>query len=259
MIDYDEDNYYDITDSSDPNLVKTVSNLRHYINCHGITNELVKYLNLTREQIGNVVEYCFGRTNIKDVIDNYEEIIEGAMEARNAKEEALMKNEELILILKDKRKTMCGVGTRRVKLMLNKLIKQDNIVAEAIRICLEIEDYNIKAKENRYYQETNYYHKEELLKQLITLCLDNGFICGKQHSDNHSASLLTYFELPNCEQISFHSNIDSSFSDKIPTYEKEWDGKVNSTLDKLESCILANFKTEIEEIIAKIEKQNNKK
>lgn len=104
---YDNDNYYDIIYDSDPKLVKTVSNLRHYINCHGVTNELVKYLNLAREQIGNVVEYCFGKTIIKDVIDDYEEIIENAMEARNAKEEALMKNEELILILKENLRLIC--------------------------------------------------------------------------------------------------------------------------------------------------------
>lgn len=42
-----------------------------------------------------------------------------------------------------------------------------------------------------------------------------------------------YFDLPLGNQISFHSTVKRN----IPAYEKEWDGLVNSTLDKLEKEI----------------------
>lgn len=43
-----------------------------------------------------------------------------------------------------------------------------------------------------------------------------------------------YFELPGCEQISFHFEKKGFYCNH---YDSIWDGKENSTLLKLEACI----------------------
>lgn len=55
---------------------------------------------------------------------------------------------------------------------------------------------------------------------------------------------IVYFELPDCEQISFHCTFKNP--KELPRYEKEWDRKVNSTLGKLETAISKNYGNEIE-------------
>ena len=39
------DKFYDIAQNTEPKLVDTVSELRHYINCHGMTGNLIKRFN----------------------------------------------------------------------------------------------------------------------------------------------------------------------------------------------------------------------
>ncbi|MBR6516916.1 MAG: hypothetical protein IKT40_08790 [Bacilli bacterium] len=163
------------------------------------------------------------------------------MEARNRKLEAKIKNEKLVRELVNKRKTFCGVGTRKVKLMLNKLIKSGDINAQLYRLALEIEDKNIQAKDhkNYYYRDTIYYHKKMLIYDLIKLCSENNIVFGYHASDVRDTSNIIYFELPNTEQISFHVSLDDTTN--IPIYEKEWDGLVCSTLDKLEKVIFETY------------------
>lgn len=83
-----------------------------------------------------------------------------------------------------------------------------------------------------------YYQKEKLLTELIELCDANHYEYGYQETDNYSAKYIIYFDLPNTNQISYHTNLDVTDS---PLYEKEWDGLENSTLDKLEESINLNF------------------
>lgn len=69
-----------------------------------------------------------------------------------------------------------------------------------------------------------------------------------------------YFELPCTNaQISFHMNLDKNELEKYPKYEKEWDCEVNSTINKLEECILELYCYEVMQVILNKQKKDNKK
>ena len=160
---------------------------------------------------------------------------------------ALRKNEQLINQLSRMRSHMCGIGTRKLKLFLNKLAKNGDIITRIYRTALEIEDENIKAKQNRYYSDNHYLKKEQLISQLADLCLKENIVFGVQNINERDTNNIVYFELPNCEQISFHCNIAKDALGKFPQYQKAWDNKVNSTLPKLEKAILQKYGNEIKE------------
>ena len=145
--------------------------------------------------------------------------------------EAQQKNESLIFDLMYKRTNCLGIGTNKLKRRLNKLIKQGNDIAKAYRLAFETEDVNIQAK-NCYgkYRTKKYEQKVNLIHLLISVFVENNWVFGYHNTNNYSTNYIIFFELPNCEQISFHVNINIK---GIPKYEKEWDGKINSTLDKL--------------------------
>lgn len=140
----------------------------------------------------------------------------------------------------DKRNNMCGIGTRKLKLFLNKKLKEGDLNAQIFRIALEIEDYNIQAKKAYgEYKDKIYYSKECAILALIEIFRDNGLCYGYQKSDSYSTKNVIFFELPNTEQISFHINAD--LPNYVPLYDKEWDGKINSTLDKIEDGLLKTY------------------
>lgn len=256
--DYDyniDDEYHRIIDShKNVKDVYNVSMLRHYLNCWGLTKELKNYLGFNEDEIENIIEYCKGSVYIKELRNNYDGIIAEEIERNNKIEERKYNQYELILQLKSYRDNFCGIGTRKVKLMLNKLGKT-NPVALAYRYALEAEDYNIKAKETYgKYVDKNYNMKAVWLDKLIELCNINGFKYGIADSDVPNVSHIIYFEIDGCEQISFHTTLYND--SKYPIYDKEWDGKVNSTLPKLEAAILGRFE---DEVTKRKEDKKNKK
>lgn len=161
-----------------------------------------------------------------------------------SREQAEIKNHKLVRSLNSMRDEMCGVGTRKVKLMLNKKIKENDKIAELYRVALEVEDCNISAKKYRGTYKSDYYDKkQEKLMELVDLCLiyndehDDKVVYGKEFADGHSTNAIVYFELPGCEQISFHTTLSHYEAYEIPNYGKEWDGRENSTMYKLEEAI----------------------
>lgn len=155
---------------------------------------------------------------------------------------ALQKNERLSEILHDKRETMCGMGTRKVKLMLNRLAKSGDVVAELYRKAVEVEDCNIRAKETSFYYKGKIYRqKSALLLELANRCLELGVVCGKQMVEGRETNSILYFELPGVEQISFHTTLDHAAQTTIPDYGKDWDGKTCSTLRKIEQAITERY------------------
>lgn len=151
--------------------------------------------------------------------------------------DAIKKNRDLSYQLDDMRENFCEIGTRKTKLFLNNLVKSGEKRAELYRIALEIEDENIVAK--RYwgkYRRQHYEKKSLLILKLIALCKECGInTYGYQEKCGLETSHIIYFDLPNCEQISFHCTLPNISN--IPKYEGEWDGKINSTLPKLENAI----------------------
>lgn len=114
-----------------------------------------------------------------------------------------------------------------------------NFIAKLYRIALEVEDKSIQAKKSYgKYKEQIYNQKTTLICELIELCDLHNIPYGMQKSDNNLTSCIVFFELPNCEQISFHTTINNK---KLPTYNKPWDGEINSTLPKILDAIVKTF------------------
>lgn len=147
------------------------------------------------------------------------------------KAEAHHKNQLLVEQLTKKRKSFAGIGTNKAKRRLNKLATTSPI-AKAIRLSLEIEDKNISAK--KYYgkyRDKIYKKKAELILELCKVFKEQNWIYGTQNSEIPDTTHVVYFEIPGCEQISWHFSYNRK---DLPIYEKEWDGKQNSTIGKLE-------------------------
>lgn len=157
------------------------------------------------------------------------------------------KRAELISQLNKERTDMCGVGTRTVKLILNKRIKEGDEIAKLYRLAVETEDANIKAKKyfgeyrDKYYDDKMHY---------ITLLVDECYgredvVFGYQKNNRSFPSHIIYFELPGCEQISFHCSLSEEDRQCIPYYDGTWDKKENSTFPKLERAINSRYGEEI--------------
>ena len=145
------------------------------------------------------------------------------------------------------RSEFAGVGTRAVKLSLNRLGKTSEY-ARALRIALEAEDQNVTAK--RYfggdiggmtYAQVSYARKSENIERLIVIAREQGWKFGVQFSDVPSTSHIIYFEIPGVGQISWHYSPPRP----LPDYDGQWDQEVNSTLPKLEAAIANLLGTEV--------------
>lgn len=238
--------FEEIARNDNPGLVTDVSKLRHYVNCHGKSKKLQEWTGLSKAQLSEVVQWCAGRTTIEEVKTRFPELIQERKEEDKRKREAEKKNRDLVKMLHEKRENMCGAGTRKVKLFLNKRIKQGDKLAELYRIALETEDYNIKAKETLYYyQDKVYYKKHQYILKLVELCRSMEIVHGWQPSDVRGVNVVVYFELPGVEQISFHTTMTEEEKASVPMYEGTWDGKQLSTLWKLEAAIKSKYFDEI--------------
>jgi len=190
-------------------------NALYYSNIHGST-DLQPFIRLPDEEFKNEFKKCKREAN----------------ERERSIEEVRQKNENLINDLKKKRKLFAGIGTNKAKRRLNKLALTSPL-AKAIRLALEIEDKSISAKNSyREYQNRIYYQKTLLILDLCELFKQQKWIYGVQESSVPAASHVIYFEIPTCEQISWHFTPEKS--DIFPVYARDWDGKENSTIRKLE-------------------------
>jgi hypothetical protein len=236
------DNFFEISENANLKSVTTVSELRHYVNIYGITNELLSYFSINENIIGEIIDGCYGYLDIKDLINDTKyrkECIIQRQQKQLSKEETFLGHLERIEELHLLRKEFCTIGTNKIKRRLNK-IANDNYIAKLFRIALEIEDKNIQAKEaTGLYSDKIYNDKYKLIIELVNEFKKYNLTFGKQDSDLRNISYIIYFELPNCEQISFHTNLNNP--EIIPNYLKEWDNKKNATLKKLEQGILINF------------------
>jgi hypothetical protein len=176
----------------------------------------------------------------KKKIKQNKEIIAVSQPQKNNKQEAEYKNTLLVNNLEHKREHFCNIGTRKTKLLLNKLIKKGNLKAEILRILLELEDVNICAK--KYfgkYKQTYYDKKSMILNDIVKLFKENNLTIGYHNADDYSCSYIVFVEYEGI-QMSWHCNKHFGLN----KYEKEWDGLKNSTLAKLERLIEAFLESE---------------
>lgn len=118
------------------------------------------------------------------------------------------KNQDLIAQLSEKRDSMCGIDTRRLK--------------------------------HGGYRDQAYEKKRNLLKELIGLYREQGWVYGYLSSSVIGVDSVIYFELPDMEQISFHTRM-RELGGGIPPYPKPWNGKENYTLIAIEEAIMSRY------------------
>lgn len=161
----------------------------------------------------------------------------------NGKEIAYQEAELRIADYNKRKERFChGIGLRKVKLFLNARIKEGDEYAQLYRYALEAEGENLKAKEalHKYHSDYHAYEKKEyILCNLSNMCIRLSVPFGIQISNVPAARYVVYYELPNCEQISFHTNVDTA--EQWPYYQGVWDGKKCSTLEKLEVAIWGRY------------------
>lgn len=238
-----EERFEQIKYCSDPSQIETVAELRHYINIWGLNKKLKAHF--PNAPLNEIRENFSGKISITKAISNFESINAEAKKKKAEKRAKEKQQKELIKQIPEARKEYCGLGTRKVKLLLNRLSKTSPL-AKAYRLALETEDLNIQAKANLYYADKIYSKKGRKILELAGLCKQEGYPYGYQDSPNTVwIAHVVYFDLPNCEQISFHADLDKWYLKDFPKYEGEWDGKINSTLGKLEAGILKTFPNEI--------------
>ncbi len=176
------DNYYDneISDN-DIKQIGQLYELRHYSNVMGddyVASKL--HMNIDRF---DKLKYSDlnGRTYISDLIncskasfnDKFNKLLEDEEEKQHNIYLAQLKNDELIDLLHQTRTQFLGIGTRKIKIRLNKL-SQNNVILKTIRLMMEIEDVNIQAKEAYgKYRDKKYKMKVDLISELISLYQHN--------------------------------------------------------------------------------------
>lgn len=164
-----------------------------------------------------------------------------------AKEQAYRDAERRVEDYEQRKDTFChGIGQRKVKLFLNACIKAGDKVAQMYRLALEAEGVNLNAKKalKKYHSDYHAYDKkEECLRQLSDMCKRMSVVFGVQVSTAPAARYVVYYELPGCEQVSFHTNEPEAVN--WPHYDGAWDGKKCSTLGKLENAIWQRYENEL--------------
>ena len=237
--DYDKD--FDVIDIKK---IQHIYQLRHACSVFGAKSIIKKnkwnakrVLVLINSDISGSVEI----SQLFTVTNNEFEIMVKDLERKNIDfDEVITRHQNLISDLQDKRKTFAEVGINKAKRRLNKLAKV-NPIAKAVRLALEIEDKNICAKDSYgEYQTRIYKQKTKLIIKLADLFKTQGWTFGIQASDIFVIDHIIYFEIPGCEQISWHCSLENSKS--YPKYNDSWDCKKNSTIAKLEKLSIQLFK-----------------
>jgi hypothetical protein len=182
---------------------------------HG-SEDILDFFNISKKEFSKLlIEYEKESTDVEELI-----------------EDARIRNDELIVKLKQNRTNYAGIGTNKAKRRLNKLALT-NPLAKAVRLALEIEDKNISAKDSYgKYRDKIYNLKTKLIMDLCKLFKEQNWIYGIQDSKIPPVSHIIYFEIPTCEQISWHFTPEKE--NEFPAYTGKWDEKINSTIGKLE-------------------------
>lgn len=150
-------------------------------------------------------------------------------------------NRENIMILEYSRYDACGIGSKKLKLRLNKLKKNGDKVASVLRKLIEAEDSNISAK--KYfgkYRDRYYGNKEMYLMDSIEDMKELGWTFGYSTEVGKNAKYVMYVYLPNGSQLSWHMVNDSN-KVRLPEIDVKWDGLPATTLTKLYDYVMVAY------------------
>lgn len=213
--------------------------LRHACNVLGISDvaceikntiERIEYLYLSNIHGSVFINELLRASDVK-----FSELLE-KYQSEHPRYDLVDKKASLIEDLEKYRSEFAGIGTNKAKRRLNKLATT-NPFAKAVRTALEIEDKNICAKKYQgTYKDKIYNQKSKLINDLCKIFKEQKWNFGIQDSDLMEPTHVIYFEIPICEQISWHYSPDNLTG--LPQYDGKWDKKINSTLGKLEKAAI---------------------
>lgn len=249
---FNNNDYERISAAQDFSAISTVLMLRHFYNTWGIEHRgLIDYFHTNKQTLYDVCNIAPWDVDVRYAIAYIDDI------RKEYKNKPWMEIDNKLenVNLHYQRENFCGVGTRRIKIMLNNIIKKGNEEALLYRLGLEIEDRIFTIQEtNEYCQKLIIAQKQQIMKQLVVLCKKKKLNCGIYEADEKR---ILCYELPDTEQLSFE--LDESEGIEFPKYDGMWDGKLNTTFEKIEKVLVLKFSNEIEKIKKDIEKKNKKK
>jgi hypothetical protein len=150
-------------------------------------------------------------------------------------------NEENIMILEYSRHEACGIGSKKLKLRLNKLKKSGDKVASVLRNLIEAEDSNISAKKYFGKYRTRYYENKEMyLMDSINDMKELEWTFGYSREVGKNAKYVMYVYLPNGSQLSWHMVNDRNMV-RLPEIDVKWDGLPATTLTKLYDYVMVAY------------------
>jgi len=133
----------------------------------------------------------------------------------------------------------CGVGLHTVKQELASLAESD-WRAMAYLSALEIEILSRRAKRRQGdLQQRLYKEKRAKIRSFLAFCQEREVMVEIEAAADSGQAHVVYVYLPGCEQISWHTSLDSSFAPTVCA--KGWDGQKYSALRKLEQGIRRSF------------------
>lgn len=147
---------------------------------------------------------------------------------------SISQNEENFERLEVIEREACGVGIRRLRHILNNMVRKTHDKDSHIILTLiDLEYANLKAKLHVGEIRSRIYDRKEwLMEKLSWLLKNSGWNYGITEATGKNAAYCLYVYLPNGKQVSFHTT-NWQFYKFFPAITCKWDGQRASTMTKL--------------------------
>lgn len=152
----------------------------------------------------------------------------------NKSAKSISQNEENFERLEMIEREACGVGIRRLRHILNNMVRKTHDKESHIMLTLiDLEYANLKAKLHVGEIRSRIYNRKEWLMEKLSWLLENsGWNYGITEATGKNAAYCLYVYLPNGKQVSFHTT-NWQFYKYFPAITCKWDGQRASTMTKL--------------------------
>ena len=233
-------NYKEINKENNPELIKNISDLRYYVKKYTYTDKLCKYLNLTVNQIYNLVKYGIANTNIECVKGN---LTEQFLNREEYEMLELTEKEDMAWYNENKDNFAKKLGLTRLKRFLNSKIKQNDINAKIFKLFIEAKEAKFKSISDLFHKDYHLNKYDEAILKVIELYKENKLDFGFVKISNSIYEHFLSFILPNKSIISFPFMLFDI--DDIKEYQLDSLYLCN-VMKILDESIYATYKEEIE-------------
>lgn len=233
-------NYKEIDKENNPKLIKNISDLRYYVKKYTYTDKLCEYLNLTANQIYNLVKFGIANTNIECIKGN---LIEQFLNREEYEMLELTEKEDMAWFNDNKDNFCVKFGLTRTKRFLNSKIKQNDINAKIFKLFIEAKEAKFKSISDLFHQDYHLNKYNEAILKVIELYKGNKLDFGFIKINNSICEYFLSFILPNNSIISFPFMLFDL--DNINEYQLD-SLYLHDVMKILDKSIYETYKTEIE-------------